>query len=141
MDRRRESRFHAINSLVSQALVVLSKQPEPRLVSIPGPSDLPLHGPDDSPSLRRALARWTSGQRGKGVQISEGVQMSGVTCADPSSQYGVTRAPPSGKAPWITPLTIVGGVVLIVGLVKRGRGPLDASDLPPTRPDLTHPAK
>ena len=41
----------------------------------------------------------------------------------------------------ITPLSIVGSVVLIVGLVKRGRGPLDASDLPPTRPDLRHPAK
>ena len=41
----------------------------------------------------------------------------------------------------ITPLTIVGGVVLIVGLAKRGRGPLDASDLPPTRPDLRNPTK
>ncbi len=41
----------------------------------------------------------------------------------------------------ITPLTIVGGVVLIVGLLKRGRGPLDASDLPPTRPDLRNPTK
>jgi hypothetical protein len=41
----------------------------------------------------------------------------------------------------ITPLSIVGGVFLIVGLVQRGRGPLDASDLPPTRPDLTNSAK
>ena len=41
----------------------------------------------------------------------------------------------------ITPLSIVGGVVLTVGLVKRGRGPLDASDLPPTRPDLRRPTK
>ena len=41
----------------------------------------------------------------------------------------------------ITPLSIVGGVLLTVGLVKRGRGPLDASDLPPTRPDLKNPAK
>jgi hypothetical protein len=41
----------------------------------------------------------------------------------------------------ITPLSIVGGVVLTVGLVKRGRGPLDASDLPPARPVLRNSAK
>jgi len=41
----------------------------------------------------------------------------------------------------ITPLSIVGGVVLIVGLVKRGRGPLDAADRSPTRPDLRHPTE
>lgn len=41
----------------------------------------------------------------------------------------------------ITPLSIVGGAFLIVGLVQRGRGPLDACDLPPTRPDLRSPAK
>ena len=39
----------------------------------------------------------------------------------------------------ITPLTIVGSVVLVLGLVKRGRGPLDESGEPasPLRPDLT----
>ena len=41
----------------------------------------------------------------------------------------------------ITPLSLVGGGILIAGLVKRGRGPLDASDLPPSRPDLSDPAK
>ena len=40
----------------------------------------------------------------------------------------------------ITPLSLVGGGLLIAGLVKRGRGPLDASDLPRTRPDLRSPA-
>ena len=41
----------------------------------------------------------------------------------------------------ISPLSLVGGGILIAGLVKRGRGPLDTSDLPPTRPDLRNPAK
>ena len=41
----------------------------------------------------------------------------------------------------ISPLNLVGGGILIAGLVKRGRGPLDASELPPTRPDLRDPAK
>jgi hypothetical protein len=41
----------------------------------------------------------------------------------------------------ITPLSIVGGVLLTVGLVKRGRGPLDAADLPPHGPDLRDAAK
>ena len=41
----------------------------------------------------------------------------------------------------ISPLSLVGGGLLIAGLVKRGRGPLDASDLPPARPDLRDPAK
>ena len=41
----------------------------------------------------------------------------------------------------ITPLSLVGGGILIAGLVKRGRGPLDASELPPARPDLRNPAK
>jgi hypothetical protein len=39
----------------------------------------------------------------------------------------------------ITPLTIVGGVVLVIGLAKRGRGPLQESGehASPLRPDLT----
>ena len=41
----------------------------------------------------------------------------------------------------ISPLSLVGGGLLIAGLVKRGRGPLDASYLPPARPDLRDPAK
>lgn len=40
----------------------------------------------------------------------------------------------------IPPLVVVGGGILIAGLVKRRRGPLDASE-PPTRPDLGSPAK
>ncbi len=42
----------------------------------------------------------------------------------------------------ITPIGIVGCVLLVLGLVKRGRGPLDeSSDSPaPQRPDLTDPA-
>jgi hypothetical protein len=43
----------------------------------------------------------------------------------------------------ITPIGIVGCVLLVLGLVKRGRGPLDElSDSPsPPRPDLTNPAE
>jgi hypothetical protein len=39
----------------------------------------------------------------------------------------------------ITPVSIVGGVVLVLGLVKRGRGPLYESGEPasPLRPDVT----
>jgi hypothetical protein len=43
----------------------------------------------------------------------------------------------------ITPIGIVGCVLLVLGLVKRGRGPLDElSDSPsPPRPDLTNPSE
>ena len=54
VDWRRDARFDAILSLVDQALVVLSKLPEPRLVLIPSPRDPRLNAPDDSPSVMRA---------------------------------------------------------------------------------------
>lgn len=42
----------------------------------------------------------------------------------------------------LTPVSVVGCVLLVLGLVKRGRGPLEeSSDSPsPPRPDLTDPA-
>lgn len=41
----------------------------------------------------------------------------------------------------ITPIGVVGCVLLVLGTVKRGRGPLDELSVSPTapRPDLTDP--